>query len=299
MSKPYAEVIGDPIAQSKSPLIHNFWLEKLGLAHTYTYKRTHIRPEELEEFLHTRRNRRRWKNDDPLVIDTAQWCGCNITVPHKETALALVDGPLPNYVNIGAINVVVPRDGGLSWANSDMDGVAGVINDYHDQMINFGVDPNRKFSVGIIGAGGAAKAASAVASMLSWIGEIRIAVRRPGAGRAMLDQLNIVGKEIAIADGDIEGLDILINASTMGMGGIGDASLTLERLGTDGVKALVFDMVYHPLETGLLRAAKQRDHNCANGLQMLIIQASAAFELFFGQSAPRQHDAELRALLTA
>ena len=290
MNKPYAEVIGDPIGHSKSPLIHNFWLGKLGIA--AEYRACHVRPVELADFFARRR-------------EDLAWLGCNVTVPHKELAALRVNALLPGYLDIGAINVVVPRTDNLTGsrvllgANTDIDGVAGVINEYHGQMMNFGVDTNRKFNVGIIGAGGAAKAASAVASMLPWIGELRIAVRRPGAGRAMLDQLNIAGKEIGITDRDLASLDILINASTMGMGDTGDSTLTLAGLGAGDVKPLVFDMVYHPLQTGLLRAAKQRDHNCANGLQMLIIQARTAFEHFFGRPAPREHDAELRGLLTS
>jgi shikimate dehydrogenase len=290
MSRAYAEVIGDPISHSKSPLIHNFWLDELRkqgkLGIEAEYRACHVRPEELADYFARRRG-------------DAAWLGCNVTVPHKEAALATVDGPLPNYLNIGAINVVVPENGGLSWANSDMDGVAGVINEYHNKMVDLGVDIERKFHIAIIGAGGAAKAAVAVASKLPWIGDIRIAVRRPGAGQAMLDQLHILGREIAINDEDIEGLDILINASTMGMGGNFDSSLSLAHFGAVDVKPLVFDMVYHPPKTGLLRAADERGFNYTNGLQMLIIQAAAAFELFFGQPAPREHDAELRALLTA
>jgi shikimate dehydrogenase len=284
-SKPYAEVIGDPISHSKSPLIHNFWLEKLGI--DAEYRRCHVKPEELADYFEQSREEEAWR-------------GCNVTVPHKEAALRLADHGLAGYSNIGAANIIVPRNGELCWANSDMDGVAGVLNDYHQKMINqAGVSTQRKFSVGIIGAGGAAKAAAAVANNLPWIGQIRISVRRPGTGAAMLESLEIQGEETILTDAAFEGLDVLVNASTMGMGDAGDSALTLASLGNGSVKPLVFDMVYFPIETGLLRAARTQGHNRCDGLAMLIIQARAAFVHFFGEEPPNDRDAELRALLTA
>ncbi len=285
MSRPYAEVIGDPIAHSKSPLIHNFWLGKLGI--DAEYRACHVRPEELAGYFTQRRG-------------DADWRGCNVTVPHKETALNLADEGLAGYPNIGAANIIVPREGELHWANSDMDGVTGVLNEYHEQMIeNAGVSGQRKFSIGIIGAGGAAKAAAAVAHNVQWIDEIRVAVRRPGTGETMLDGLQIPGVETVISDAALEGLDILVNASTMGMGDSRDSVLSLASLGNGNVRPLVFDMVYHPLETGLLRAAKRQKHNKADGLQMLIIQAQAAFQHFFDAQPPSDCNTELRALLTS
>lgn len=282
--RPYAEVIGDPVAHSKSPTIHNFWLGKLGI--DAEYRACHVRPEELADYFAARRN-------DDL------WRGCNVTIPHKESALLLADEGLPGYPDIGAANIIVPRGGGLFWANSDTDGVAGVLNEYHGQMVErAGASGKRKFSIGIIGAGGAAKAAVAVARSLPWIGEIRVAVRRSGAGKAMLERLEIQGEETEISDAAFGGLDILVNASTMGMGEQGDSLLVLSGLGDGKVRPLVFDMVYHPLETGLLRAAKEQGHNVADGLQMLVIQAGAAFTHFFDREPPRQHYAELRELLT-
>ena len=89
MSRPYAEVIGDPISHSKSPLIHNFWLGKLGI--DAEYRACHVRPEELADYFAQRR-------------EDADWRGCNITVPHKEAATHCVEALLPGYEDIGAIN---------------------------------------------------------------------------------------------------------------------------------------------------------------------------------------------------
>ena len=157
--RPYAEVIGDPIAHSKSPLIHNFWLGKLGI--DAEYHRKHIQKEDLADYFAQRRK-------DAKEGGKGAWRGCNVTVPHKEAALRLADIGLPGYPNIGAANIIVPRDGGLHWANSDMDGVAGVLNEYHGQMIErAGAVRERKFSIGIIGAGGARKSGCCCSSQFA------------------------------------------------------------------------------------------------------------------------------------
>ena len=279
LGRPYAEVIGDPIAHSKSPLIHNFWLGKLGI--DAEYRACHVRPEELADYFAQRRG-------------DAEWRGCNVTVPHKETATHYVDSLLPGYQDIGAINLVVSRNGALYGGNTDLDGVIGPINQFHDAIFDFNKVPSRK--VGIIGAGGAARAAVAALKAAGWVSEWRIAVRRPDRGQALLTAFGIDGKVAQITDQDFAGLDILINASSMGMGETGESPLLLDRLGE---RALLFDMVYSPLETGLIRAARRQGHTVIGGLEMLVGQAGSAFHHFFGQPAPRGHDAELRALLTA
>ena len=279
MSRPYAEVIGDPIAHSKSPLIHNFWLGKLGI--DAEYRTCHVRAEELADYFVRRRG-------------DAEWRGCNITVPHKESATRYVDLLLPGYQDIGAINLAIRRGDALLGGNTDLDGVIGPINQFHDTLFNFGNVPPRK--VGIIGAGGAARAAVAALKAIGWVGEWRMAVRRPDRGRAILNAFGLKGSVIQISDQDFSGLDILINASTMGMGETTDSPLMLDKLAE---RALLFDMVYSPLQTGLIRNARRQGHAVISGLEMLIGQAGSAFNHLFGQPAPREHDAELRALLTA
>ena len=279
MSRPYAEVIGDPIAHSKSPLIHNFWLGKLGI--DAEYRACHVRPEELQDYFARRRG-------------DAEWRGCNVTVPHKEAATHCVEALLPGYEDIGAINLAVCRNGALFGGNTDLDGVIGPINQYHDKIFNFGNVPPRK--VGIIGAGGAARAAIAALKATGWVGEWRIAVRRPERGRMLMDTFGIAGSVVQLTDQDFSGLDILINASTMGMGETQDSPLKLDRLGD---QALLFDMVYSPVETGLIRAAQRQGYAVIGGLEMLVGQASSAFHHFFGETPPRGSYAELRALLTA
>src|SRR3546814_18987308 len=108
MSAPYAEVIGDPIAQSKSPLIHRFWLDALGLSGDY--RRAHVKPEDLAAYIAERRA-------DP------DWRGCNVTMPHKGAVMDLVDDPGNIRGTIGAMNTVVRQpDGSLLGTNTDAAG---------------------------------------------------------------------------------------------------------------------------------------------------------------------------------
>ena len=282
MSRPYAEVIGDPVAHSKSPVIHGFWLDKLGI--DADYRKCHVRPDELADYFATRRR-------DPA------WRGCNVTVPHKEKAARLVDELMPGYPDIGAVNLIINRTGLMFGGNTDLDGVAGPINEFHDRAFNFGRVPPRK--VGVIGAGGAARAALFALKAFGWLGELRLLVRNIDKGEALLGELGLVGAAVEISDRNLSGLNILINASTMGMGQTGDGELTLDSLDGGGIPALVFDMVYHPPETGLLRAARRQGHSVIDGLQMLVSQADSAFGHLFEEKAPRAHDAELRGLLTS
>ncbi len=282
MSRPYAEVIGDPIAHSKSPLIHNFWLERLGI--DAEYRTCHMTAEGLADYFAARRV-------DP------DWRGCNITVPHKETSRRLIEALLAGHADIGAINLVVARGGALLGGNTDLEGVAGPINLFLDGAFNHKPVPPQK--AGIIGAGGAARAAVAALKALGWVGEWRIAVRRPESGAKLLDDFGLHGQVVPIEDAALAGLDILINASTMGMGDSGDGRLALAGLGGGGSQPVVFDMVYAPLETGLIRAARKQEYAVIDGLDMLVAQASGAFFHLFGARSPRDCDNELRALLTA
>ena len=137
MSGLYAEVIGDPIAHSKSPLIHNFWLAKLGI--DAEYRACLVKPEELADYFARRRG-------------DAEWQGCNVTLPHKESIAALVDEVAAGVSAIGAINTVAKTaDGRLLGKNTDIDGIAAA---------TAGISLTGS-EVVVIGAGGAARAAFA------------------------------------------------------------------------------------------------------------------------------------------
>lgn len=266
----YAEVIGDPIAQSKSPLIHGFWLERLGIDANYCSRQ--VAPEALADYIEERRA-------DPL------WRGCNVTLPHKIEIMDLVDDPGGVREKIGAMNTIVRQaDGSLIGTNTDAAGFLAPIADS---------DWSRKHAI-VIGAGGAARAVLFALKQVG-IGEITIIARSGLKATGLLMQASVKGGVLPM-DARLPEADLLINASPLGMTGKPPFVVDLDPLPSD---ALVYDLVYAPLETALLRRAKQRDLAVVDGLDMLIGQAALAFELFFGATPPMEHDAELRKLLMA
>jgi len=267
---PFAEVIGDPIVQSKSPLIHGFWLDKLGLA--AAYGKTHVTAEGLADFFASRR-------DDP------NWRGCNITAPHKIAALDHVPDPGGVRDTIGAINTVFrSADGTLIGTNTDAAG-------FYAPLAEFDLEGA---PVAVVGAGGAARAIL-FALARAGVGQVTILNRSPLKAMGLLATFGLKGDVVAL-DAPIPPVALLVNASSLGMTGQPPLDLDLGNLPDD---AVVYDAVYAPLETGLLAAARARDLETVDGLEMLIGQAALAFELFFGKAPPREHDAELRTLLTS
>ena len=285
MTQAYAEVIGDPIAQSKSPAIHTFWLGKLAIA--ATYRACHVKPEGLADYLAQRRG-------DP------HWRGCNITMPHKQAVIPLLDAVAPDAARIGAVNTVLRgSDGSLTGLNTD---AAGFLEPLRAALAH----PHLYRMARILGAGGAARAI--VAALAGQGFTLVLAARDPAKARALLDELAPGADHHAVdlahfapetdfAFDDRERLfDLVVNASPLGMAG--QPPLVFD-FGHAPPGAIIYDIVTHPLETPLLAEAQQRGFATIDGLAMLIGQAAIAFEKFFGQAAPRQYDPELRALLTA
>ena len=267
---PYAEVIGDPIAHSKSPLIHKFWLERLTIE--ADYRACRVTPSELPGYIEQR-------SADPA------WRGCNVTIPHKIAMLDLVDDPGGVREKIGAMNTIVrQKDGSLIGTNTDAAGFLAPIADG---------DWSGKHAL-VIGAGGAARAVL-FALKQAGIGKITMVARSGLKATGLLMQASIKGSVLPM-DARLPEADLLINASPLGMTGQPALEIDLDPLPSD---ALVYDLVYAPLETKLLRAAKKRDLAVVDGLDMLIGQAALAFELFFGTPPPMEQDAELRKLLVA
>lgn len=284
MSKSYAEVIGDPIAQSKSPAIHNFWLGKLGI--DAEYRATLVSAAGLADYFSARRA-------DP------DWRGCNITMPHKQAALAHLDQIDPLAARIGAVNTVVRgADGRLTGFNTD---VAGFLEPLQPLLAQTQLYRMAR----ILGAGGAARAI--VAALADAHFTLVLAARDPAKARALLDELAPKGEhhvvelahfaattDFAFDDRD-QLLDLVVNASPLGMDGQPPLDFDFSHVPPGSV---VYDIVTHPLETPLLAQARENGFATIDGLAMLIGQAAAAFEKFFGQAAPREADAELRAILT-
>ena len=285
MTKAYAEVIGDPIAQSKSPLIHGFWLEKLGIE--ADYRACHVTPDALADYLAARRQ-------DPL------WRGCNVTMPHKQAVMPLLDRIDPPADSIGAVNTILPLgEGALAGTNTD---AAGFL-----EPLGRDLTRTHYFRMArILGTGGAARAI--IATLAGHGFTLVVAGRDPAKARALLDELAPEGEHHAIdlahfgdptgfAFDDREGCcDLVINASSLGMAGQPPLPFDWSHAPPGSI---AYDIVTAPRDTAFLQAARARGHRTIDGLAMLIGQAAVAFEKFFGQPAPREHDAELRALLTA
>jgi shikimate dehydrogenase len=268
--RPYAEVIGDPIAHSKSPTIHNFWLEELGI--DAEYRKTRVTPDELAGYFLKRRA-------DP------DWLGCNITIPHKIAALDYVDDPGGVRERIGAINTVACETGGpLIGTNTDAGGFLQPLT----------ARKWRGTRAIMAGAGGAAQAIGFALRSIG-VSELTLVVRDPAKGRALLDKLGMDGV-VQDFDAPLPAADLLVNSSSLGM--VGNPPYAPD-LGALPPGAMVYDIVYAPLETPLLAAARARGLATIDGLEMLIGQAALAFDIFFDAEPPREKDAELRERLLA
>ncbi|CAH0498602.1 shikimate dehydrogenase [Novosphingobium sp. CECT 9465] len=281
----YAEVIGDPIAQSKSPVIHGFWLEKLGIA--ADYRRAHVKADDLADYLAAR-------HADPA------WRGCNVTMPHKQAVIPLLDRLDPLAARIGAVNTIVREQGALIGYNTDAPGFLEPLQPLLAQTHYFRM-------ARVLGTGGAARAIIAALADAGLV--IVLAGRNVEKARALLDELDPGGEHhVAPLDhfadatdfafDDREGcLDLVVNASALGMTGQPPLPFDLSHAPPGSV---FYDIVTSPLETGFLKAARDSGFVTIDGLSMLIGQADHAFRRFFGAVPPRgEADAELRARLLA
>ncbi|WCM26507.1 shikimate dehydrogenase [Sphingomonas sp. QA11] len=270
MTTAYAEVIGDPISHSKSPLIHRFWIDALGL--DADYRAHHVTPDGLVAYFEERRA-------DPA------WRGCNITLPHKEAALDLVEDRGGVRATIGAINLAMrAEDGVLIGTNTDAGGFYAPIADL----------PLAGAPVAVVGAGGAARAILFALSRIG-VGEVTILNRNVLKAAALLSAFGLKGKALPLS-APLPPAALLVNTSSLGMTGQPALELDLSPLPED---AVVYEIVYAPLETSLLKAARARELDTVDGLDMLIGQGALAFELLFGAEPPRDRDEELRELLTS
>jgi shikimate dehydrogenase len=279
----YAEVIGDPIAQSKSPAIHGYWLGKLGLE--AEYRACHVTAEGLADYLASRRA-------DP------DWRGCNVTMPHKLAVMPLLDRIDPQAARIGAVNTIVREGDQLVGYNTD---VAGFLEPLRERLAE-----RHLFRMArVLGTGGAARAI--VAALVDEGFVIVLAGRNPEKASELLAELapgehhapplDHFSEPTDFAFDDREGcFDLIVNASPLGMSGQPPLAFDFSH---SPPRSVVYDIVTSPADTAFLRAARGAGFATIDGLAMLIGQAAAGFEKFFGVPAPRDAgDAELRALLT-
>ena len=276
-----AGVIGWPVAHSKSPLIHRFWLAKLGI--DGDYGRFAVAPERL--------------GDAIRALPALGLRGVNVTVPHKVAVMASLDRVDHLAAKVGAVNTVVVEDGVLVGYNTD---VQGFLEPLLVELTASGT-ASSDHRVTLIGTGGAARAVGL--ALASWQGTVhgRTADRADRLARDLAASGFIceAGSVAELADQSRVRFNdryrhYVVNATTLGMTGQPPLDIDLTAYPPD---TIVYDLVYAPLETPLLAAARARGLRTIDGLAMLIGQAAAAFELFFGAAAPREHDAELRALL--
>ena len=286
MKVPYAEVIGDPIEQSKSPLIHNYWLEKAGIA--AEYRRCRVGVDDVAAYLAERRA-------DP------DWRGCNVTMPHKLAMMAHLDTIEEPARSIGAVNTIYPASPGiLTGTNTDAPGFLEPLRPLLAETHLFRM-------ARVLGTGGAARAIVRALAVEGFT--LVLAGRDPAKARVMLDELAPHGEHHAVDIAHFAGatdfpfddreglLDLVVNASPLGMTGQPPLQFDFSHAPPG---ALAYDIVTSPLDTPFLQDARKAGLPTVDGLAMLIGQAAYAFEHFFGQKPPReQGDAELRAMLTA
>ncbi|TMJ82751.1 MAG: shikimate dehydrogenase [Alphaproteobacteria bacterium] len=254
-----AGVMGDPVMHSRSPKLHNYWLAKYGLAGTYVPLA--IGAERLRAALR--------------ALPALGFAGCNLTIPHKEAALDIVDKLDPLARRIGAVNcVVVAPDGSLEGRNHDG---FGYIESVREAQPKWRADTG---PIVVIGAGGGARAVL-VGLVDQGAREIRLVNRTPARGKALAQDLGgpIGALRWEEREAALEGAAMLINATNQGMLGEPPLDIALDRL---PVSALVSDIVYIPRETALLAAARRRGNPTVNGLGMLLHQARPAFHAWFG-----------------
>jgi shikimate dehydrogenase len=268
---PFAEVIGDPIDHSLSPLIHGFWLETLGLPGEY--RRRRIARGELESFLAERRS-------DP------DWRGCNVTMPLKLDALAAADRAEDRGLGAGAANILLPRQGELIADNTDVGAAARLLQGLAERGAAME-------EVVLLGSGGAARAALLALALL---GRRRVRIQsRNGAEAVKLAVQFGLSEQPRPFDYPPHG-EGLINATPCGMPGLSELRLDLSGIADKG---WVFDFVPAAQPTALLRAASDRGLHVIDGLALLVEQAADSFALMRGQKPPRDADDALMARLRA
>ncbi len=254
-------VIGWPIKHSRSPLIHGFWLSEYGINGSYTKHAVH--PDDLEFFLGS-------LADNGLA-------GCNVTVPHKESAFAWADEKDESALAVSAANTLWLEGGKLCAANTDTEGF----------MAHLAASaPNwkkRDAPVTILGAGGAARAI-VFGFVEAGVGEVRVVNRtREKADLLAKDFTTKTTRVVAGSWEDRQSLSqdagVVVNTTTIGMNDDGDLGLDPAKFSD---RSVVADIVYVPLETKLLSAAKAAGHETVDGLGMLLHQAVPGFEKWFG-----------------
>jgi shikimate dehydrogenase len=251
-------VIGWPIAHSRSPLIHNHWLRQYGIDGSYT--REPVKPEDLQTFLQS--------------LKALGLAGCNVTVPHKETAFALAAVRDPSAVAVNAANTLWLDDGRLACANTDTYGFMANLD---------AAAPDWQKQAGpvlILGAGGSARAV-VYGFLEAGIGDVRVFNRTLDRAQDLVRHFGARVSAHAWDDRNehVPEAAVIVNTTTLGMNGTGTVGIEFTRAQSGAVAA---DLVYVPLETEFLQTARANGLIGVDGLGMLLHQAVPGFEKWFG-----------------
>lgn len=268
-----AGVFGWPIGHSRSPLIHNFWLDQLGIDGAYVPLA--VAPDDFEQAVR--------------ALPALGFRGANVTIPHKQAALRIVDHLDPLAREVGAVNtLVVEEDGTITGSNTDVFGFA-------ENLQVGGAVPMGGTAV-VLGAGGAARA---ICVALREIGLAKLTVVNRTLAHAETlantfarDSFSMAACAWEDLEKPLSEADVIVNTTSLGMAGAPPLEIDLAPAKSS---ALVNDIVYTPLQTPLLKAARARGLTTVDGLGMLLHQARPGFAAWFGQ-APEVTD-ELRALV--
>ena len=265
--RPFAAIVGWPVEHSRSPALHAYWLHKHDIDGHYGRLPVEPTPEALAGLV-------------AFLKRTPNARGCNLTLPHKVGIMPLLDRLHPTAERIGAVNTVIKHvDGTLEGRNSDGFGFMEALR-YNAPHWSADEGP-----VAVLGAGGAARAV--VASLVdAGVPELRLVNRT----RSAAVDLGVAftpddGRRIVFDSWDDRGralkvVTLLVNTTALGMHGQPPLDIDLSLLPRS---AAVYDIVYVPLETGLLAAARSRGNRCIDGLGMLLHQGRVGFEAWFGR----------------
>jgi shikimate dehydrogenase len=243
--------------------MHNAAFAALGLA--WRYELLPVPPEELAQAVE--------------MLEAEGWRGANVTVPHKEAVIGLLDDVDGTARAIGAVNTIVARKGDLVGTNTD---AAGAM----EALRAGGFEPAGRRAL-VLGAGGAARAV--VHGLVGAGCGVTVHNRTPERAAVVARDVGTVGRPVvaatSLADLDLDAFDLLVNATAVGMAPHGDASPWPEALPLP-VRWTVFDLVYNPAETRLLARARMAGARVVGGLPMLVQQGALAFQLWTGEPAP-------------
>jgi shikimate dehydrogenase len=255
---PKSCIIGDPVAHSRSPLIHEFWLKQLNIKGAY--QRAHVSPADLPEFIKNMQ-----KND---------YVGANCTIPHKESIIKLCDQVSDTAKALGAVNTIWFENGELCGDNTDVIGFLSALDHGAPEW-----DRHIEKAV-VIGGGGAARAII-YGLLMRGISQIYVVNRNIERAQSLAQQF---GKNITPVPFDdlpnaLKNAGLVVNTTSLGMKGQPPLEIDLSPLSPE---AIINDIVYVPLETPLIKQAKERALKTVGGLDMLLYQAVSGFERWFG-----------------